>query len=109
MFWNNFIQLCAEKNEKPNPVAKKLGISSGAITSWKKGAIPHITTVKKIADYFGVSVDYLLGKEEQSPASSRTVHSITLRGRDGSIVESDLTDEQIELVKRMIEQFNGNK
>ena len=76
MFWNNFIKLCAENNEKPNPVAKKLGISSGAITSWKKGSIPHITTVTKIADYFDVTVDYLLDKEDSSTIPSLTTNKI---------------------------------
>ncbi len=64
MFWENFVSLCADRGMKPNPVAKELGISSGSVTSWKNGAIPHPTTLKKIADYFDVSVDYLLGKEK---------------------------------------------
>lgn len=61
MFWERFIQLCAERNAKPNPVAKELGISSGSVTNWKNGAVPQSATLKKIADYFGVSTSYLLG------------------------------------------------
>lgn len=61
MFWERFVQLCAERNTKPNPVAKELGISSGAVTNWKNGAVPQSATLKKIADYFGVSTSYLLG------------------------------------------------
>ena len=87
-----------------------LGIPKAHYTDWKSDRTQSYRKhLSKIADYFGVSVDYLLGKEEQPATPSRTAHSITLRGRDGSIVESDLTDEQVELVKRMIEQFNGNK
>ncbi len=62
MFWEKFVELCLLNGTKPNPVAKELGISSGAVTKWKSGSIPHHTTIKKIADYFGVTVDYLLGK-----------------------------------------------
>lgn len=65
MFWENFVKLCASRNTKPNPVAAKLGISSGSVTKWKNGAKPNDTTLQKIAQYFGVSVDFLLGKTEQ--------------------------------------------
>ena len=61
MFWNTLIKLCADAGITPNALAKKIGISSGSITSWKRGAVPHDTTLKKIADYFGVPVSYLTG------------------------------------------------
>ena len=64
VFWDKFVELCIKHNTKPNPVAKELGISSGAVTKWKKeGSQPNSTTLKKIADYFGVSVEYLLEKD----------------------------------------------
>jgi transcriptional regulator with XRE-family HTH domain len=65
MFWERFVQLCAERNTKPNPVAKELGISSGAVTNWKNGAVPQSATLKRIADYFGVSVSYLQGLSDE--------------------------------------------
>lgn len=59
MFWERFIKLCVENNKKPNPVASELGISSGAVTKWKKeGATPNDVTLQKIADYFGVKKEY---------------------------------------------------
>lgn len=64
-FWNIFIELCNKLDKAPNVVAKELGIPSGSITAWKNGVIPQTRTVKKIADYFGVSVSYLLGNEEK--------------------------------------------
>lgn len=68
MFWEKYVKLCANKGTSPNAVAKELSISSGAVTNWKKGATPHDTKLKRIADYFGVSVDYLIGNED-TPAS----------------------------------------
>lgn len=66
MFWDIFVKLCAEKNVKPNPVARELGISSGAVTKWKKEhTTPNSVTLQKIATYFGVSTKYLLGEETQ--------------------------------------------
>jgi len=63
IFWERFYSLCIKKETKPNPVAKELGISSGVLTKWKSGTIPSGETLTKIADYFGVSVDYLLGND----------------------------------------------
>ena len=63
-FWNNFLNLCNNEGESPNAVAKKLGISSASVTWWKRGQRnPSARTIKKIADYFGVSVDALKGNE----------------------------------------------
>ena len=64
VFWDMFYELCCTQKKSPNGVAKDLGISSGAITSWKQGRVPHHSTLLKLAAYFGVSVDYLLGKED---------------------------------------------
>lgn len=58
MFWDKFVTLCNNINKKPNNVASEIGISSGSITKWKKGGIPSDTNLKKVADYFGVSVNY---------------------------------------------------
>ena len=66
MFWNIFVSLCVKHNTKPNPVAKALGLSSGSVTSWKNGRVPHYDTLLKLADSFNVTVDYLLGKNDTS-------------------------------------------
>lgn len=63
MFFDVFADLCAKNNESPNKVAKKLNIASGTVSEWKKGREPQHLTIKKIAEYFNVSVDYLLGRE----------------------------------------------
>ena len=69
MFWDNFVVLCNENDTKPNPVAKQLGLSSGSVTSWKNGKVPHHSTLLKIADYFNVSVDYLLTGQKEKPTA----------------------------------------
>jgi transcriptional regulator with XRE-family HTH domain len=60
MFWNNFVALCNQSNTSPTAVANVLGIAIGSITKWKNGSAPRDTTLKKIADYFGVSPDSLV-------------------------------------------------
>ena len=68
MFWNNFIDLCVNNSTTPNAVAKELSIASGAVTKWKNGAVPHQTTLLKIANYFDVTVEELIAdKKEKVP------------------------------------------
>lgn len=70
MFFDMFCQLCKEKGMSANGVAKDLSIASGTVSEWKKGRSPQNATLLRIANYFGVSIDYLLGKSETpSPAA----------------------------------------
>lgn len=79
MFWEIYSNLCASRKSSPNRVAKELSISSGAVTEWKKGRTPQSSTLQKIADYFGVTVDYLLGKEP-SPVPTSNLSPLPQRG-----------------------------
>lgn len=72
MFWSVFVSLCAKQEVSPNAVAKALGLSSGSVTMWKNGAIPRSTTIKKIADYFGVSPETFLAETDDSDAKKET-------------------------------------
>lgn len=65
-FWEIFSKLCVQVGKRPNPVVKEIGVSSAAIANWKAGSIPNGETLMKIADYFNVSVDYLLGRTDES-------------------------------------------
>ncbi len=68
-FWDNYVDLCTKNGKTPNGAAEEIGISSGSITAWKKGRVPRPQNQKQIADYFGVTVDYLLNAEKESPTS----------------------------------------
>lgn len=63
MFYDTFLSLCSSKGMKPGRVADEIGINRGTVTSWKKrGYTPRAEVLQRIADYFGVTIDYLLGK-----------------------------------------------
>ena len=64
MFWKRFNELCLENGASPNGVCKELGFSNATATHWKQGSSPSNNTLKKIADYFNVSVEYLLGETD---------------------------------------------
>jgi transcriptional regulator with XRE-family HTH domain len=67
MFYQKYAELCELRNEKPYSVAKKLGLGNSNVAQWKKGSTPRGEVLSKISDYFGVSVAYLLGEEQQKP------------------------------------------
>ena len=71
MFWDMIVYLCSEKNISPNAMCNDLKLSNATATHWKKGAVPRDVTLKKIANYFDVSVDYLLGKTDEHNASQK--------------------------------------
>ena len=66
MFWENLVRLCNQKGTTPTALVKEIGLATGNVTKWKSGAEPRSTTVTQIADYLGVTVESLLGKQEQS-------------------------------------------
>ena len=67
MFWEIFESLCQQRGSTPTAISQEMGFSNATAAKWKKGSIPQGTTLQKIATYFDISVDYLLGKEEKKP------------------------------------------
>lgn len=57
-------ELCAEKGIKRRQMEREAGLGAGATTKWKKGMIPSQQSLKKVADFFGVSVAYLQGESD---------------------------------------------
>lgn len=57
--------LCEKQGFAISSIGQKipgLSINKASITGWKNGSVPRPDKIKAIADYFGVSVDYLLGR-----------------------------------------------
>ena len=55
-------QLRQEDGISQRELAKRVGVSSSAITYWEMGArVPNALAVIKLAEYFQVSSDYILG------------------------------------------------
>ena len=54
-------ELCAENNITINKLESELGMSQYSIGRWKSSTSPTIDKISKIAEYFHVSIDYLVG------------------------------------------------
>lgn len=60
-----FERLCKERDVTPYRVCKETGITTSTISNWKAGRyVPKQDKLKKIADFFGVTVEYLMGDEK---------------------------------------------
>jgi len=113
MFWNVLYKLCEENSTKPYVVAKAIGASNAVCTKWKNGSIPNGETLLKLANYFNVSVDFLLGRTDTPTGYSSgisnvqtTVNSPQVSGNNNTI--SDKTEtisaedaELLELIKKL--------
>lgn len=67
MFLHIFGALCEKNGESKSAAAKACGLSNSTVTKWKKTqAVPESSTLMKIAEHFGVTMDYLLGATPES-------------------------------------------
>lgn len=66
MILGNVERLCKEHGISIARLEKETGIGNATVRGWEK-SMPRVDTLKKVADYFGVTVDELLreptGKE----------------------------------------------
>lgn len=63
-----FEQLLQKYGISSYKVAKEAGVTQTALSNWKTGkSVPATRTLQKIADYFGVTIDYLMTGTESQP------------------------------------------
>lgn len=91
--YSAFVQLCQEKGVTPYKVAKDTGINRSTFTDWKTGrSVPKIDKLQKLADYFGVSIEYLATGKDNSHAQV-TPQNWNEERQIGFL--KDMTDEEI--------------
>lgn len=69
MFKKNFIKICNERKVAPTVVCQSIGLTAATFSKWDENSVPRKATLYKLADYFGVSVDYLLREDEEKPTT----------------------------------------
>lgn len=65
MFYENFDALCTKSGKSKSEVTEAIGLTAKSCTGWKNGAVPRNGTLKKIADYFGITVEELMGTKKE--------------------------------------------
>ncbi|MBQ8833491.1 MAG: helix-turn-helix transcriptional regulator [Oscillospiraceae bacterium] len=102
MFFNRFQALCAERGISVYKACTEIGLNRSAVAKWKNGGSPNGTTAAKLAEYFGVTTDYLLCRDTENVPADGGKHAVSdedikfaLFGGDGEI-----TDAMYDEVKR---------
>ena len=68
MFKKNFIKFCNLHNKAPTMVLLDLGLSKSTFSNWTEESVPRESTLQKIADYFGISIEDLLSENDVVPS-----------------------------------------
>jgi transcriptional regulator with XRE-family HTH domain len=99
-----FERLMQERGLTHYGVWKHTGVSQSSLSDWRRGrGTPGALSLSKLADFFGVTVDFMMGRENPAPEQSGNI--IKLRGKDGSFLERRLSDEQLQALKFIISQM----
>ena len=91
MFYNNYVNLCNIKGLSPSAAAEAMGFKRSVVSRWSKGTQPRQATLQKIADYFGVTVEYLSGEAEEQ------------NKKPGQSNLAGLSEEKQQLIKVVLE------
>ena len=97
------IGLLKQNGKKQKELTNFLSVSHNVFTEWKAGRnSSYMKHLPKIAEFFGVSVDYLLGKED---SYTRNEFTYALYNE----LAHDLSDEQLEQLKQFAEFLRNNR
>lgn len=103
MFFDIFNDLCKKKGVSCKKAAEDIGLSNSITTKWKKtGATPGGDTLNRIAHYFDVSTDYLLGKENKKAPTEDGERSVSDDELKFALWGdcTDISDEDLDDVRR---------
>lgn len=108
-------KLCSKKGISVSKLETDLGFGNSTINKWGKNSSPSVDKIRKIADYFNVSVDYLLGRTDISSNISEIIGDndiISFQRAREKMTSSD-KDKSMEVLKLTFEyafrEDNDNK
>lgn len=134
IFVQNVKRYCEIKKVKPTNACKESGVGGSFLSDINRGQVPSVAKVQLLAQYLGVTVSELLGEptpegqaraaltehlaqsvkdrlsdEQKEPipvgGDGQGRNIIKIAGRDGSLIERQLTDEQVAALKLMLAQL----
>lgn len=104
-------QLRQSKNLSQQKLAELFNLSQQAIWKYEKGlAEPEISTLKKFADYFGVSVDYLL-ENSIVPEKSDLLIEKQLTPKETALVQyfRSCSVKRQDLILELLQEISENR
>lgn len=88
-------QLINENNISQSELEKKLGFGKGTISKWKGTTAPSADKLQKIAEHFGVTIDYLMTGQSYGNSGPKTLAAHF----DGE----ELSEEEMEEILNYVE------
>lgn len=105
---NKILELLEKNNVKQKDLTDYLGISKNAFTNWKGGYSNSYTKyLPQIAEFFNVSIDYLVGRENKKSESTIIPYSGNERidSIAKEILKTNLTEEDIKLIEFILDKY----
>lgn len=104
--------MCVNRGVNVTEMCKQAGVSRSSLTDLNKGRIQTLTaeTLSKIGNYFGVTVDELMGKEVKEDSELMEYLEILRTRPECRMLMSTLkhaTKEEVEANVRVIEALRG--
>lgn len=96
MFLERVLSLISQKGISKNKMLTDLKLGKNSFVNWQeRGTIPSGETLSKIAEYFNVSIDYLLGNETKNETAidDNDIKFALFSGHD------EITDEMFDEVR----------
>lgn len=108
MFGDRLKELRKNKNLNQTDIAKMFDVTDATVSAWEVGkAQPSYDILTKLADYFNVSTDYLLGFNQDDLDNIERL-KITLK-EAGIMAGDDLTIEEFEKALQIVEMLKERK
>ncbi len=95
--------LIKASNLSTNKMLMALNLNTSLLNDMRKGVLPSADKLAKIAEYFNVSVDYLLGTEYLKSNPHDNVSHLYLLGSDGTKNYIIIPNDKVERVKQLLE------
>lgn len=104
--YDRVVYLAKKQGKSLNKLSEDVGLSKNAIYSWKTSS-PKSDTLEKVADYFDVSVDYLLGREKKDHPEETDLNNIL--DNMMSFSGKPMTDHDKEVIRAYLEGKFGKE
>lgn len=107
-FYDRLTALRQDKRISQNELAKKTGLTRQAISLYETGKRePNLAVINRLADFFNVSVDYLLGRtDDPHNAEKKVIKEKTADLNDDETIFTyegkEIPPEDLEYMKRIL-------
>ena len=105
-FYENFVSLCNSIHKSPTATIVAIGLERSSVTRWKNGGSPSDATVRRIADYFGVSVAELLADKTKDSKTAAETNIGGLEAEFARLFASLTPEHQNEIIAEMLRRKN---